>query len=142
MRPDIAQNYRTAIDWDMYGKLILRHENKKVATSMKTSDTEQHTITLLETLSGKQYKRDQKLCLITNSNYTTHHISIAPLKAFNHAISNSIKSNTLIEIEENPFLAIEQPDLVLIPMLQKLGPRIPDIYMAVQQNQGVQTVTL
>ena len=45
-------------------------------------------------------------------------------------------------MEEIPFLAIEQQDLVLIPMLQKLGPQIPDVYMAVLWNSGGQTLIL
>ena len=69
-----------------------------------------------------------------------YHISIGPLKAINHVINNNIKPNILREIEENPFLAIEQPDLVLIPMLQKLGPQIPSMYMTVLWNPGDQTV--
>ena len=71
-----------------------------------------------------------------------YHIPIAPLKAIIHVISNNIKPNTLIDIQENPFLTIEQPDLVVIPMQQKLGPRIHNVYMAVLWNPGGQTVIL
>ena len=60
----------------------------------------------------------------------SYHISIAPLKAIYYAVSKNIKPNTLIEIEENSFLVIEQPDLVLLPMLQKLGLRILIVYIA------------
>ena len=99
---------------------------------------------MLETLSGKQHETDQKLYLITKISVTItpQHISIAPLKTINHAKSNNIKPKTLIEIEETPFLAIEQLDLVLIPMLQKLGPKIPDVCMAVLWNPSGQTVIL
>ena len=93
---------------------------------------------------GKQNKTDQKLHLITNNTITIplYHISIAPLKAINHVINNNSKPNTLIEIEENPFLATEQPDLVLTPILQNIGPQIPDAYMAVLSNPGCKTVIL
>ena len=122
---DFAQRYRIGIDWDMYGKLFLRCEGKK-------------------TPSGKQYEIDQKLHLMTNNTFTIplYHISIAPLKAIYHAICNKFKPNIIIEIEENHFLAIEQLDIVLIPILQKLGPQIPNVYMAVLWNPGGQTVIL
>ena len=93
----------------MYGKLFLRCEGKNLATSMKTNDLEQWKIASLETLSGKEHKIDQKLCLITNNTVTIplYHICKALLKAINHIISNNIKPNTLIEIEENPFQAFK-----------------------------------
>ena len=58
-------------------------------------------------------------------------MSEALVKAINHAINNNVNPNALIEIEENPFLGIEQLDSSLIPILQKLGPKMPDIYMEV-----------
>ena len=128
----------------MYGELFLGHEGKKIATSMKANDLEQQMTVFLETPSGKQYETYQKLHLITNNTVTIppYHISIASLKAINHTISKNIKPNTLIKIEENPFLAIEQQDIVLIPILQKLGPRVPNVYMAVLWNPGGYPVTL
>ena len=105
---------------------------------------EQWTIASLETPTGKPHDTHQKLYLISSNTaaLSSCHISIDPLKAINHAISNNLKLNTLIEIEENPSLAIEQPDLVIIPMLQKLRPRIPNVYMALSWNPGGQTVIL
>ena len=128
----------------MYGKMFLRCEGKKIASFMKTNDLEQWTIAFLETPSGKQHERDQKLYIITNNTVTVplYHISIAQLKVINHAIRNNIEPNTLIEIDKNTFLAIEQLDLVLIPKLCKQWPRIPNVYMAVLWNPGGQTVTL
>ena len=41
------------------------------------------------------------------------HICIAQMKAINQVINNNFRPNALREIEETPFLAIEQPDLVL-----------------------------
>ena len=84
---DFTQRCMIRIDWLMYGNCFLRHEGKKIATSMKSSHLEQWTIPLLETSSGKQYETDQKLHLITNNKVTLppYHISIAPLKAINHA---------------------------------------------------------
>ena len=71
-----------------------------------------------------------------------YHISIVPLKSINHALSSNIKPNTLIEIEEKPFLSIEQLDLIITPMLQRLGLRIPNVYMAVLWNPGGQVIIL
>ena len=39
-----AQRCRIGLDWDMYWKLFLQYEGKKIATSMKTNNTEQWTI--------------------------------------------------------------------------------------------------
>ena len=93
---------------------------------------------------SKKHETDQKLYLITKNTVTLppYHISIAPLKAINYAISTYIKPNSLIYVQENTFFSIEQPDLVIIPMLQKLGTRIPDVYITVLWNPGGQTVIL
>ena len=111
---------------------------------MKTNNLEQWTIASLEISAGKQHKTDKKLHLITNNTVTipNYHISIAQLKAINHVINNNIKPNTVIEKEENFFLAIDQPDLVLNTMLQKLGPQISKVCMAVLWNPGGQTALL
>ena len=98
--------------------------------------------TFITNTGRKQPKTHQKLCLITNNTVTIppYYISIAPLIAINHVINNNIKPNILTEIVDNPFLAIAQLDLVLIPMLQILGPRISDVYMPVLWNPGGQAV--
>ena len=141
---DVTQRCRIGIDWDMYGKLFLRGKAKKMVISMKTNDLKQGTIGFLKTPPGKEHKTDQKLCLITNNTVTipSYHISIAPLKAINYAISNNIKLYTLVEIEETPFLVIEQPDPVLTPMLQNLGPRIVNVYMVGAVESSGQTTIL
>ena len=128
----------------MYGKLFLRHEGKKIATPMKTNNLEQWTIASLEISEGKQNKTGQELCLITNNTVTVppYHISIALLRAINHVINNTIKSNSFIEKEENPFLFREQPDLILMPVLQKLGPQRPNVCMALLWNPDCETVIL
>ena len=103
---------------------------------MKTNDTEQWTIASLEIQAGKQNEMDKKLHLITNNAVTIlpYDTSTAPLKAIKQAINNNFTPNGLIEIEVNPFLTIEQPELILIPMLQKLGSQTLDVYMAVLGN--------
>ena len=80
---------------------------------MKTYNLEQWTKASLEISAGKLNETEQKLLFITNNTVTVppYHISIAPLKAINHVINSNNKPNTLIKLE-NPFLAIEQPDLM------------------------------
>ena len=51
---DFTQRYRIGIDWNIYGKLFLRHEGKKTATSMNTNDLEQWKTTSLETPVNNQ----------------------------------------------------------------------------------------
>ena len=111
---------------------------------MKITCPGQQTIAFLGTPSGKLQDTVQKLCLITYHTVTiaTFHISITPLKSINHALSSNIKSNTLIEIEENCLLSIEQPDVIIIKMLQKIGLRIPALYIAVLWNPGGQVIKL
>ena len=64
---------------------------------------------------------ESKTCLIKTTTVTIppHHVSIVSLKAINQVIDAKFTSEALLEIEENPFLTIEQPKLVLVPTLQK-----------------------
>ena len=50
-----------------------------------------------------------------------HHISVVPLISINDP--NKIHTDTLLEVEENPFFTIEQPNITIIPTLQKLDNR-------------------
>ena len=63
------------------------------------------------------------------------------MKSINHVLSSNIKPYTLIEIEENPFLSIEQSGMIIL-VLWKLGLRIPDAYMAVLWNPCGQPIIL
>ena len=126
----------------MYGTLFLRHEGTKIA--MKMTNSVQWMIAFLETSSDKPEEVGQKFHLMTNHTVTLppYHISIVPLKSINHALSSNFKPNTLIDIEEKPFLCIKQLNLTLIPMVQKLGLRILDVYMAVLFNPDGQFIIL
>ena len=66
--------------------------------------------------------RQQKIHLIVSNTVTIppYHASLVPLKAIHQATNMKFPSETLLEIEENLFLTIEQPELVLIPTVQKL----------------------
>ena len=48
----------------------------------------------------------------------------------------------MLEIEENPFLSIEQLNTAIIPVLQRIGLRIPDQVMAVLWNPGGHNIGL
>ena len=76
---------------------------------MKTNNFRQYTVASLKISADEQNETEHKLCLITTFTVTIppYHIYIAPLKAINQPINNNIQPDTLIEIEENPFLAIE-----------------------------------
>ena len=63
-----------------------------------------------------------------------HHVSIVSLKAISWAINSKFTSETLLEIGENPFLTTEQPELVLVPTLQRLGYQVSGTSMAVLRN--------
>ena len=79
-------------------------------------------------LTNKQ-ETYEKICVITKSRVTLppHHISIVPLMPVNHP--GKIHTDTLLEMEENPFFTFEQ-HMIIIPASQKLDHRIPDKFMA------------
>ena len=136
---NFAERYRIGME-----NSFLDMNARKKAPSMKTNDFGQWTIASLTISANEQTETEQKLCLITTNIVTIppYHISIFPLQAINQEINTNIQPDALIEIEENTFLTIEQLDLILIPTLQKLGPSVSNVYMAVLWNPGDQTVTL
>ena len=71
-----------------------------------------------------------------------HHISLVPLKAIIQAINTKFPSEALLEIEENPFLTIEQPELVLMPIIPRLGSQVLDTYVVVLWNPSGQNLIL
>ena len=101
--------------------------------------TGQWTIALLKISTNGQNEIKPKTGLITTTTVTTpsHHISLVPLKAINQAINTKFSSETLLDIEENSLLTIEQSELVFMPTLQRLGSLIPDTYMAILWNPKV-----
>ena len=94
--------------------------------------------------ADEQNETEQKICSITTNTVTIppFYISLVPFKAINQVINIKFPSEPLLEIEENPFLTIEQPKLVLIPTLQTLGSQVPDTYMAVLWNPSGQDLIL
>ena len=115
LRLDFAQRFKKGIDWDINGKLFLRSKGKKISPSMRTNDFGQWMIDSLKISTDEHNETEQKLCLITTNTVTIppQHISLVPLKANNQAINTKFPSEALLEIEENPFLTIEQPELVV-----------------------------
>ena len=90
---------------------------------MKANDSGQWMIASLKISRDNQNETELKLHLITRNTVTIppHQISLVPLKAINQAINTKFPSEPLLEIEGNPFLTTEQPELVLISISQKLG---------------------
>ena len=68
-----------------------------------------------------------------------YHVSLIPLKPVEHLV---FWPSTLIEIEVNLFLSIEQPGIVILLLLLKVGDRLPDKLIAALWNQGSHTITL
>ena len=48
---DFTQRCKIGIDWDINGKLFLRHEGKKIASSLKTNNTGQQMISSLKIIN-------------------------------------------------------------------------------------------
>ena len=69
-----------------------------------------------------------------------YHISIIPFIAIHHR--EIMPTNTLLEIEENPFFSIEQPNITIIPTLQKLESKTPNKFMAILWNPGGHSITI
>ena len=53
-----------------------------------------------------------------------------------------IHTDTLLEMEENPFFTIEHPNVTIISALQKLGNRTPDKFMAILWNPGGDSISI
>ena len=111
---------------------------------MKKGNLKQQRIALLETPLAKKWLKDERTHLVTNHKATVlpYYISIIPLKPVNHTLGTNLWPNTLLEIEENPFLSIEQLNITIIPVLQKIGLRIPHLFMAVLRNPGSHNISL
>ena len=89
-----------------------------------------------ETKLADKLERNERTCIETNHTVTIppYYISIVPLTPINH--TGSIQRNTLLEIEENPFISIKQLNITIIPTLKTLQSRTPDKFMAILWNQG------
>ena len=56
--------------------------------------------------------------------------------------SNKMHTHTLLQMEEIPFFAIEQPNVTTIPALQKHDNRTPDKFMAILWNLGGDSISI
>ena len=88
--------------------------------------------------------KSHRTCLVTNHTVTIplYHISIILSKPVNCTFGIKLQPNTFLEIEANPFLSIEQLIITIMTVLQRLGLRIPDSFMAALWNPGGHTITL
>ena len=111
---------------------------------MKKDNPIQQLIASLETSLDEKQVIDKRTCIVANHTVTIpcYHMSVTPLKQVNYTCDTNLNSNTLLEIEESPFLSIEQPNMMIIPVLQKLELRIPDEFMAMLWNPGGQAIIL
>ena len=92
----------------------------------------------LKISTNRQTEIEPKTCIITITTVAIppHQISIVPLKATNQAINAKFTSETLLEIEGNPFLTKEQPALVLVHTLQRLASPSPrHLHGSVMESQ-------
>ena len=70
------------------------------------------SVALLWTAVADKWARDERKHFVTNNTITIppYHVSKILLKPVDHMV---LWPNTLIKIDKNPFLLIEQPNLVL-----------------------------
>ena len=112
-------------------------QGTKNSYSDKIGNIEMQIMIIHESELTDKQVTGEKICIITKSTVTLpqHHISIVLLTSINY--SNKIHTDTLLEMEDNPFFTIEQTNVTIIPALQKLENRTPDKFMAILWNPGV-----
>ena len=101
-------------------------------------------MTVCETAKGEKQEIDKRTHIVTSHTVTIlpYHISIILLTPINHIYNINLQMNTLLEMEENFFLSIKQPNITIIPTLQKLEGRTPDEFMAILWNPGGHIITI
>ena len=109
---------------------------------MKKGNIERQVMTMYKTKLTDKQETNGKIFVVTQHTVTLppYHISIVPLMAINYAAN--MHTNTLIEIDDNPFFSIEQPNITIIPALQKLDSQTPDKFMAILWIQGSNSVSI
>ena len=111
---------------------------------MKKGNPKQQVIASLEKSSDEKQVIDKRMHLVANYTVTIppYQISVVPLILVTNTCDTNLRPHTLLEIEETPFLSIDQQNMKIIPILQKLGFRMPDEFMAVLWNPGGQAIIL
>ena len=66
-------------------------------------------------------------------------MSVMPFIPIGHL---TLLPNTLNEIDESTFLSMEEPSISILPLLQKVGDRLPDMLITTLWNNGDYTMTL
>ena len=95
------------------------HDGWKIATTMKKGDSERQVMTIHEIVLTEKQERNEK----KKHSYQSH--SYCSTLVYLHCTINTKKphkkyTHKLLEIEENPFLPIEQLNITIIPTLQKI----------------------
>ena len=98
---------------------------------MKKGNAERQVMTKYETkLVDKQDMKEKTHEVATHTaTFPPHHTSIVPLTSTHYTWN--IQTDTLLEIEANPFSLIKQTKITIIPALKRLHSRTPDKFMAI-----------
>ena len=138
---DFAQWYRIGVGQDAYGTLFLIYKGKKITTIMRKDNQCQPLVALLDIPVANTYAGYERKCSFTNRTITIppYHVSMISLIPVRQPI---LLPNTLIGIDKSPFLLKEQHSISILPLLQKVGDRLPDEFITVLWNHGDHTVTL
>ena len=109
---------------------------------MKKGNVKRQVMTMYEAKLGDKQHLKEKTHVVTTYTVTLppHYISIVLLTPINY--TRNMQTNTLLDIEANPFFLIEQPNVTVIPALQKLESRAPDKFMAILWNPGGQSTNI
>ena len=138
---DFAQCNKTAVDWDAYGTLFLRYKGKNIVTAMRKGNPCQTSVALVEMPVADKCTEDERKHLVTNetSTITPYQVSMMLLIPVGHLL---LWPNTLIEKDQSPFLSIGKLSISILPLLQKVGGRLPDGFITASWNHGDHTKTL
>ena len=81
---------------------------------MKKGNTERQIMTMYETKLADKQEINEKSYVVTKYTVTfpPHQISIVSLTPINY--TENIQTNTLLEMEENPFFMLVQPNIIII----------------------------
>ena len=91
----------------------------KNSYSYKKGIPEKQVMTLFETQLAERQIIYERTHIVAGHTITIppYHNSIIPLQPVNHTFETNLQPNTLLKLEENPFLFIEQLTITIVPVL-------------------------
>ena len=109
---------------------------------MNKSSIEWYVMAIHEPKLTTEQERGETISVVTKSTVTLplHHIAIVSLTPIHYP--DKIHTNTVLEIEDNPFFCIEQRNITIIPPVQNLDNRTPDKFMAILWNPGGHSIRI